>query len=341
VWAVKKAAMSLINHYWKYEGNIDRKRKIIRMLTIDNEKWSIHWLNTYEIKGWGGFLEENKRIKDWMILMMAATTPASTFMEEVQCFNQDSGELIEIDLGVLPEDFKWKMLDSVYASHPKISRRSKYEPQDLSAVIKGVGLLDLVDYTGEVLPLKARPIFSFKTIHPQPYLHETDPTGTIGRLAWRGGMLPAGSISMLGSTPIHCGMKVIRIFGIVFWFAWPPTKGNIEVWNHNRGLHLTLEWGLDNLDGLQVTAMGSNGEEFEPGTVFAIIAVSECCWADVYYLSDDIAGKVLSIRRWNAVCKRKWKEDGRAWEEEDPGSKKYHIEMAGRLCRSTWFDFDP
>ncbi|KAF9502999.1 hypothetical protein BS47DRAFT_1369865 [Hydnum rufescens UP504] len=262
----------------------------------------------------GGYLEDEKRIKPWMIFKMGLKCPPSIFVENT-LFDSWRGRLVGISEGESLEDFKQGAMNLV------LSRSGGY--------IRGYHSRN------------TKPIFSLRSIRPQPYLHASDPQGRMGKFGWKGGMLPAGSISILGSTLNHCGTKVIRIYGAMLWFLWPSIKENVDVWNEHCGEIVSLEWGLRNLKGLQITSVGSDGAELEPGTIICIVAATECCWADVYYLSDDIGNKVLSIRRWNALWRRKCEKNGRSWKAEDAESKSLHVEMANRLGRDKWFDFDP
>jgi hypothetical protein len=66
------------------------------------------------------------------------------------------------------------------------------------------------------------------------------------------------------------------------------------------GKMLSLEWGLKNLRDLKIMTLHSAGAELEYGMIISMLSATECCWIDLYYLSDDIANRVLSIRRWGA-----------------------------------------
>ncbi|KAF9513990.1 hypothetical protein BS47DRAFT_1362071 [Hydnum rufescens UP504] len=334
------AMMEIMKRHWENQPNEKRAAKIFHMLLIDHENWTIDRLGHGQMENIGGYLEDEKRIKPWMIFKMGLKCPPSIFVENT-LFDSRRGRLVGISEGESLEDFKQGAMNLVYASHPKLMEGFEYPLGDVSLPKSGVGFLEVVDTSGDIIPRNTKPIFSLRSIRPQPYLHASDPQGRMGKFGWKGGMLPAGSISILGSTPNHCGTKVIRIYGAMLWFLWPSIKENVDVWNEHCGEIVSLEWGLRNLKGLQITSVGSDGAELEPGTIICIVAATECCWADVYYLSDDIGNKVLSIRRWNALWRRKCEKNGRSWKAEDAESKSLHVEMANRLGRDKWFDFDP
>ena len=337
---VKMAMLEIMTRRMKNQLNEERVTNIVRILLMDNQNWTTSPLVLKGIENLSGYLEDEKRIKPWMIFGMGLKCPPSLFLENT-CLDSDRGSMVHQDKGESPEHFKQRVMNSVYASHLNLMTAVKYDSSHGSLSKSTVGFLEVVDRSGDIIPRDSQPTFSLRTIHPQPYLHESDPEGRMGKLAWRGGMLPPGSISMLGSTPNHCGMKLIQIYGIMFWFLWPSTQENVDMWNEHSGEPLTLEWGLQNLKGLQINPISSKGAEFEPGTIICILAATECCWMDLYYLSDDIADRVLSVRRRNALWRRKREKEGESWEPEDPQSKLFHMNMAKKLGRQTWFDFDP